>query len=81
MAALQCYLREHGWAHEGHDKWHKPGHNGGADWEINIDDTWLSIRKQLKESEVWERVQRLNKHALFHGTSHMASGILVHEIE
>ena len=64
IAALQCYLREHGWTHESFDQWSKPGHNGLPTWEINITDLWNSIHTQLKETEKWERVHRVNKHAM-----------------
>lgn len=54
----------HGWEHEQYDQWRKPGFNGLPAWETNLSDAWNSTRKQLKETERWERVHRLNKHAM-----------------
>lgn len=56
LAALQCYLREHGREHDRFDQWSKPGHNGLPAWEIHLQNDWLSTKQQLKE------VQKINKH-------------------
>ena len=36
VAALQCYLHEHGWNYESHSEWTKEGHNGLPEFRLNM---------------------------------------------
>lgn len=36
VAALQCYLLEHGWTVESHQEWTKPDYNGQKDFHLNM---------------------------------------------
>lgn len=47
-----------------YDQWSKPSYNGRPHWEINVKYSWNSVKRQLKATESWERVQCLNKHAM-----------------
>ena len=64
VAALQCYLRERGWAHEQFHECTKPACNGEEEFKITLSDHWLTIRDELKRAEQSDRLQRINKRSM-----------------
>ena len=61
VAALQCYLHEHGWNYESHTEWTKPGHNGQPEFRLNMHADWFFLKQELARARRWETVMKINQ--------------------
>lgn len=64
VAALQCYLMEHGWNFEKYDEWTKPGHNGEPDCKLSMHAEWFFLEQEVARAQRWETVMKLNKRTM-----------------
>ena len=61
VAALLCYLQDHGWQTDQYDLWTKPGANGEDDFTLNMRSSWHYLKEELARAQVRERVQSFQK--------------------
>lgn len=55
-----------GWTTRRHDEWTKHGHNGQADFKLNMKEAGFHLKQELKRAEQSERIQ-INKRSMFQG--------------
>ena len=61
VAALICYLHDHGWTTDTYDLWTKPGHNGEDEYTLNMKSSWYYLVEELRRAQQRERAQSSQK--------------------
>ena len=61
VAALQCYLMEHGRQCDRYDEWTKPGHNGEPECRLNMHADWFFLKQELARAKKWETVMKVSQ--------------------
>ena len=61
VAALICYLHDHGWNTDTYDLWTKPGHNGEDDYTLNMKSSWYYLLEELRRAQQRERTHNIQK--------------------
>ena len=64
VAALICYLHDHGWDSTHYDRWTKQGANGEGDFELNMHAAWYFIKAELERAQVRERITNIQKRTM-----------------
>ena len=64
VAALQCYLKDHGWQAESCHYWTKLAPNNEPEFQISMSDSWLTIKAELKRAEKSDRLQRISSRSM-----------------
>ena len=64
VAALICYLHDHGWDSTHYDRWTKQGANGEGDFELNMHAAWSFIKAELERAQVRERITNIQKRTM-----------------